>query len=1034
MTRCSFCGKAFQSEKGLVSHLSQALVCKGMWRAWLRSIDNPSQAEDIPPAEEPISSEPPPPNDNNLPPIQPVDPIPLDNTMALPGLSHEPNRLSPGHDWPLPIAINGAFVATDDEESIRSVDSDSVISLEFETESASPQSSISDLDMEERSDDEELQQSRMSEPLESIDSLFRDRYNGAAEIKFNQDPLYLHILREQTSVGRGNIFHPFLNEEEFELGTWLNNSGLSQAKIDKFLKLKYVQSRAPVPSFTTGMALRKLIDKLPTFGLKWEQQGVKPHFGMPTELPTLFYCNPIRVIEQLLSRPALADNLTFQPEKQWSDEERVRRIYSDMNTGNWWWRQQDTLPPGATIIPVLIASDKTTLTDHGGDKYAWPVYISIGNIDMKARNTVNNNTWQLIAYIPIVKWKDSDHLHSTLTARFFHQCQEIVLDPLIRLGTNGKMMADSNRFVRHCVPVIAACIGDYPEQLLINIATYNSSPVSIAGFHELDSPIEQPLHTRDWILSQIVMVSTQVDPTDISAYTETAKAFGLSGVHKPFWENLPGYQPELTMSPDILHGAIRFWRDHIWLWTKRLVGVVEIDQRLSQLQHVVGLRSFPNGVRHISQMTGREDRELQRVSVALVAGSSKINRAVMRNLRAFHDFLYLIQYRSHDEETIGYIQKALAAFHRTKRAAWIDTGARRGKSGLINHFRIPKLSGLHVYARHIPELGSSIQFSTEIPERLHKPMAKTPYKGTNRKNYAIQMCKFLDRLERTQQFMEWAAWAARYAQDSVASKALVSVSPRSRDLIRNIFFPSRPLEKAKRRPWGTVEQIRLNIVPDMRNATLPTLSILYQLPYLRQHLSDFLRKTLKISDGESTNPLSAIERIDVWKNLRIRVPDVQDDEMFSQIHTAYALPPQQDPAYPLGYCHCVLVRTSPDAEYSRIQGHSVMQLRLIFRVFLSHQLNHPTKQLDLAYAYYFTSPHQSAEPDINMYRISKAVCLSGQRIGGIIPLDTISRFVQLIPVFGSKARKSVTQRTSSEVYRDFYVNSFATLQTYQAVY
>jgi hypothetical protein len=51
-----------------------------------------------------------------------------------------------------------------------------------------------------------------------------------------------------------------------------------------------------------------------------------------------------------------------------------------MNTGNWWWDTQDQLPAGATIVPVICASNKTHLTNFSGDQHTWPLYLPVGNI------------------------------------------------------------------------------------------------------------------------------------------------------------------------------------------------------------------------------------------------------------------------------------------------------------------------------------------------------------------------------------------------------------------------------------------------------------------------------------------------------------------------------------------------------------------------------------------------------------------------------------------------------------------------------
>ena len=40
---------------------------------------------------------------------------------------------------------------------------------------------------------------------------------------------------------------------------------------------------------------------------------------------------------------------------------------------------------GATIAPVIIVSDKTQLSTFSGDKLAWPVYLTIGNIEKSVR-------------------------------------------------------------------------------------------------------------------------------------------------------------------------------------------------------------------------------------------------------------------------------------------------------------------------------------------------------------------------------------------------------------------------------------------------------------------------------------------------------------------------------------------------------------------------------------------------------------------------------------------------------------------------
>jgi len=77
-----------------------------------------------------------------------------------------------------------------------------------------------------------------------------------------------------------------------------------------------------------------------------------------------------------------------------------RRIYGEMYTGDWWWDAQDQLPAGATIVPVICASDITHLTNFSGDRHAWPLYLTFGNIRKDIRCKPKKAAWILVGLIP----------------------------------------------------------------------------------------------------------------------------------------------------------------------------------------------------------------------------------------------------------------------------------------------------------------------------------------------------------------------------------------------------------------------------------------------------------------------------------------------------------------------------------------------------------------------------------------------------------------------------------------------------------
>ncbi|KAG2129848.1 uncharacterized protein EDB93DRAFT_1256052 [Suillus bovinus] len=79
----------------------------------------------------------------------------------------------------------------------------------------------------------------------------------------------------------------------------------------------------------------------------------------------------------------------------------------EMHTGRWWWDTQKKLEkdkPGATIIPILLSSDKTQVTMFR-NKAAYPIYMTIGNIPKEIWQQPSHNAQILVGYLPTTKLK-----------------------------------------------------------------------------------------------------------------------------------------------------------------------------------------------------------------------------------------------------------------------------------------------------------------------------------------------------------------------------------------------------------------------------------------------------------------------------------------------------------------------------------------------------------------------------------------------------------------------------------------------------
>jgi hypothetical protein len=54
----------------------------------------------------------------------------------------------------------------------------------------------------------------------------------------------------------------------------------------------------------------------------------------------LHFRNILECVRSLYSDPEFAQDLAVAPERHYADQEQTTWIYSEMNTGDWWWAVQ----------------------------------------------------------------------------------------------------------------------------------------------------------------------------------------------------------------------------------------------------------------------------------------------------------------------------------------------------------------------------------------------------------------------------------------------------------------------------------------------------------------------------------------------------------------------------------------------------------------------------------------------------------------------------------------------------------------------
>ena len=143
-------------------------------------------------------------------------------------------------------------------------------------------------------------------------------------------------------------------------------------------------------------------------------------------------------------------------------------ILLEPSTYNFVQSSLEMLSPSATIIPILLSSDKTQLTLFRG-KVAYPIYLGIGNIPKDVHCKPSRSAHILVGYIPTSKLEGiaNKAARRRSLAKIFHSCMRHVLGSIKAYGERGLVMMGGDGIWRHCHPIFASFIGDYPEQALV---------------------------------------------------------------------------------------------------------------------------------------------------------------------------------------------------------------------------------------------------------------------------------------------------------------------------------------------------------------------------------------------------------------------------------------------------------------------------------------------------------------------------------------------------------------------------------------
>ncbi|KAG9077775.1 hypothetical protein FS749_010301 [Ceratobasidium sp. UAMH 11750] len=580
----------------------------------------------------------------------------------------------------------------------------------------------------------------------------------------------------------GNPYAMWNGRKEWQVADWMATRKVSQSDVDDLLKTDFFEDEPDAFSFNTAKQLCDKIDtELKCFGgPAWHYTEVKIGDAMD-DTHLLVHRDIKEAGDYLMSLPQFSGKMAFAPVEQ-TTEDGVTNVYGEPCSAKMWGDWQNKVPEGATIGGIVFASDKTSLTTHGGDVAAHAVYATLANIDNETRLKESRSAWILVAIIPVSKWtakmannpgltkSAKSELAGVLNRRLFHRCMSVITRPLRRVVPH--QVVDPDGCIRLVLYVLWAYIADLEEQLVIAGLGSKCCPHCLTQGVDLGDQNCQHERTSKTILADIQKVKQTMQTLHGEDNLETAteflnesKKYGLCGVKNPFWVEIPGVDISKVLSLDLLHGFYKCFYDHIFKWNLTRLKPAELDTRIRSQVQLSGDRVFPKGASHLSQVSGKEHRDLLRTHVATVAdGPNGGNAKVTIATRAVADCIYLAQYKSLSTKELDDYTRSYNVFHENK-SAWIENESRAGKNGVIDHFNIPKLHN----ARHVPEQvvlkGAITNYSTETMERLHIDFIKEGYRASNRREWLQQLIRWVEKHERARNFRAWIKWRLQRAQN-----------------------------------------------------------------------------------------------------------------------------------------------------------------------------------------------------------------------------------------------------------------------------
>ncbi|KAF8128116.1 hypothetical protein EV363DRAFT_1400617 [Boletus edulis] len=546
----------------------------------------------------------------------------------------------------------------------------------------------------------------------------REVHDGAANkqqcFTWDYHPLLDAVPPPPPPVRSNDDWTPYCNRLEFETVHFLfSQAEMLGQKIDTLLHLWGVSLavHGDAPPFANHQDLYETIDVTSLGNVLWTSHSVN-YIGDRTYDPAPWMD---ALYEFHFRDPHKLNEIDYAPYRKWEEcsDGAYSRRWHDLMSADWAWNQadiiaQDPAMHGSAFVPIILGSDKTTVSVGTGQNDYHPIYLSIGNVHNNIRHA-HRNVLVLLGFLAISKTRKkhtNDACFQTFKKQLFHFSLSKILETL-KLGmTVPEVTMCADGHYRKVVYGLGPYIADYEEQVILAGIMWNWCGRCLAFPWDLDR--EHGNHMRELLKALIEEVDTG------TLWDE----WGI--VVNCFTSNFPHLDIHALLAPDLLHQLIKgVFKDHLVNWVcnylEETYGSIQakeilddIDRRIAVAPPFSGLCCFADG-RGFNQWTSNDSKAFMKVYLNAVEGYIPDN--MMHTFHAFLEFCYIARHNIITEDMLKDLGDTLEHFHKY-REIFIATNVR-------SNFALPRQHAMKHYPKLIRLFGAPNGLCSSITESKH---------------------------------------------------------------------------------------------------------------------------------------------------------------------------------------------------------------------------------------------------------------------------------------------------------------------------